>query len=120
MSKRLEKIRKVLDKTLLSGNPVDENLSMRDIVDSCEKEGRLFSHKGLFMAPVLSRCQGKDCLRCIFLWKEADSGKVQTVEQIVDLVQELEEILVSLDVRKQNKADGFIYFEIIKILEEKE
>ena len=120
MSRQLEKIRRVINETLTKGVTTEESLTARELVEHCEKEGKLFSYKGMFIAPSKTTQDVQECLRVVFVLKEGDSGKVQNVEKVMQIVSDLESILVYVDLCDQTELEGFIYLDVIKKLEEEE
>ena len=120
MSRQLEKIRRVINETLTKGIITNDSLTARELVESCEKEGKLFSYKGMFIASSKTTRKSQECLRTVFVLKEGDSGKVQNVEKIMQIVTDLEVILEYVDNCDQTELEGFIYLDVIKKLEEED
>ena len=116
MSKQIEKLKKLFADTLHNGIFLNEGLTARDVVDTCEEKGKFFSHNKIFIAPIRSSYQKFDCIRMIFVIKETESGKVQDVERVMSLIKDLETAIVCIDNCEQTKSDGFIYVDIIKKL----
>jgi len=119
MSRQSQKIQKVFKDTLTNGITLDEAIPVREVIEECEKNNKLFSYKDMFIAPIKTTLDGLESIRIIFTVKE-ESGKVQNIERIMTLVKELEEILVHLDYCRLDKNDNFIYLDIIKKLKEVE
>ena len=120
MSRQSEKIKKVFKETLQHGIIIDEGILPRDIIDLCEEKNKLYSYKDMFIAPTISRVGDSDCMRIIFALREISGGRVQNVERIITLVKDLETVLIYLDDCNQTKDNGFIYFDVTKIIEEVE
>ena len=118
MSRQSEKIKKVFKETLQNGVVIEEGISPRDIIDLCEKDNKLYSYKDMFIAPTMSRIGDSDCMRIIFALREISGGRVQNVERVINLVKDLETVLIYLDDCNQTKDNGFIYFDVTKIIEE--
>jgi hypothetical protein len=70
----------------------------------------------LFIAPARSTFENCDCIRIVFVIKETDGGKVQDVERIMKLINEMEVAIISVDRCIQQKSDGFIYLDVAKKL----
>jgi hypothetical protein len=120
MSRQAERIKKVLNETLTSGIFGEENISARDVVELCEAERKLYSYKGMYISPIKTTFNGQESIRIIFTMKQSDSGRVQDVEKILQLIRDLESVLVYVDNTDQTKSEGFVYLDVIKILKEED
>jgi len=116
MSKNIEKIKKLFRETLIDGIFLKENCSARDVVDICEEQGKLFSHKGLFIGAGRTSYKKSDCIRIVFVIKESNSGKVKDIDRVFELIKEIEQAIIYIDHCEQMKSDGFIYIDIVKKL----
>jgi len=116
MSKREEKIKKLFRETLINGIFLDFDSMTRDVVDSCEEQGKLFTYKGLFVASVRTTSDNADYIRIVFVVKESESGKVKDIDKIFDLIRDVESALVCVNKCEQSKSDGFIYIDVLKKL----
>lgn len=120
MSRQAERIKKILNETLTSGIFGKSDNSSRDIIELCETEGKLYSYKGMYIAPIKTTFEESESIRIVFAMKQSDSGRVQDVERTLQLIRDLESVLVYVDRTEQTKSEGFVYLDIIKILKEEE
>ncbi|MEM4260776.1 MAG: hypothetical protein QXG00_06060 [Candidatus Woesearchaeota archaeon] len=114
MSRQVEKFRKLFYDTLFDGIFVSESFSTRDIVEECEKQGKLYSYKGLFIAPVRSTYNNADCIRIVFVIKSTDNGKVQDVDKVLNLLKDIEDAFTYVDICRQINHDGYMYIDTVK------
>ncbi len=114
MSPQIKKFTKMVKDTLRNGINIDENKSIREIVEECENNNKLFIYKHIFICPVKTIINGIESLRIIFAIKEENLSKIQNAELITNIVKDMENILIYLTSCKQTKIDKFIYLDIIK------
>lgn len=118
MSRQTEKIKKMFNDTLRNGLVIEHTESYRKVIEECEKNGKLFSYKNLFISPVLTNVDDQTCMRIVIAIKE-ENAKVQNVDTIIQLIKDLEEVMTYLDSCIQYKVDNFIYLDVLKKLKEK-
>lgn len=95
---------------------VSEDEPIENVIKKCEKKGQFVFQGDYFLSFVKSTYQGQKCIRMIFAIKEETGGRLRNIERLVDILKVVEKTLIFVDRALTDKGDGFIYLDIIKIL----
>ncbi len=112
---------RLYNEIIANGSVVDEDETIENITDICEKKGQFIFHVDSYWSFVKSKCNGVNCIRMIFALKETSpsgSGKVYNIDRILELIRNIEKTLIYVDDTKIIKRSGFIYLDMIKILDD--
>lgn len=107
---------RLYSEVIQNGTVVNENETIENITGICEKKGQFIFHIDSYWSFVKSKFNDKDCIRMIFALKENSGGKVHNIDRITELIRNIEKILIFVDDIKIVKMGGFIYLDVIKLL----
>jgi len=113
---QLKAVIRLYQEVISNGITVDENQSIDEITTSCEKKGQFIFRGDSYWSFVQTKKDGKKCIRMIFALKENAGGKVQNIDRIIELMDNIEHILIFIDHVKIIKKGGFIYLDAIKFI----
>ena len=95
-------------------------VSVRDnttkVLRECESKGKLVQHDGCYMAFVRTKMNKDPAIRMIFAVKEDSDTRIQNIERITTIMNNVEEALVFVDKHDTDWAEGFIYLDVVKKL----
>jgi len=97
-------------------------VSLRDnttkVLRECEEKGKLVQHDGCYIASVRTKIDKNPAIRMIFAIKEDSDTRIQNIERITSIMNEVEETLIFVDKHETDWAEGFIYLDVVKKLKE--